>query len=289
MPCPRSTRWPRRSTAAPSASPPSWSVSAPSRPTSRTSCARPSPRSACGWRSSPTRPTTTCARRPSPRWRRPTGWSGRSTICSPWPVAGARERPSPSTSARSCGRAPPRGARTTRRRPVLSWCAPATASRPVPRPARCQQALDVLLENALRHGGGEVSVTVTTLGDHVIIGVGDQGPGVAPGREDAVFGPARTAAEGTGLGLPLARALLEATGGRLHLGRPGRPSSRWCCRGLRWLSPLPAHAPSQKFAAVSRANPERGQDAGSARYREYRADRGRRLATGMQPRLPAVF
>lgn len=90
-------------------------------------------------------------------------------------------------------------------------------------PGALQQALDVLLENALRHGDGEVTVTVTTLGDHVIIGVGDQGAGVPPGREDAVFGAARTPSEGTGLGLPLARALLEATGGRLHLAVPRPP------------------------------------------------------------------
>jgi signal transduction histidine kinase len=87
-------------------------------------------------------------------------------------------------------------------------------------PGALQQALDVLLENALRHGAGEVSVVVTTVGDHVVIGVGDQGAGVAPGLEDAVFDRAPTSLGGTGIGLPLARALMEAGGGRLRLATP---------------------------------------------------------------------
>lgn len=87
-------------------------------------------------------------------------------------------------------------------------------------PGALQQALDVLLENALRHGGGEVSVRVTMAGEHVVIGVGDQGAGVGPGLEEAVFDPTPTPPGGTGLGLPLARALMEAGGGRLRLATP---------------------------------------------------------------------
>ena len=106
-------------------------------------------------------------------------------------------------------------------------------------PGALQQALDVLLENALRHGEGEVSVLVTMAGDHVVIGVGDQGAGVGAGLEEAVFDPSPTPPGGTGLGLPLARALMEAGEGAYALRPLGRSSSRSCCRRLPRLRALP--------------------------------------------------
>ncbi|MDX6556716.1 MAG: hypothetical protein QOD86_2911 [Miltoncostaeaceae bacterium] len=81
-----------------------------------------------------------------------------------------------------------------------------------------EQAIDVLIENAMRHGAG--AITVATSGDHGVarVSVTDDGPGPDPGRD--VF--TRRDGETGGIGLPLARALVEAGGGRLT-HNPGPP------------------------------------------------------------------
>lgn len=86
---------------------------------------------------------------------------------------------------------------------------------PVPqvraRPAAIGQALQVLLDNALTHGQGDVTVWLEPVrrGSRtwVRLCVGDEGPG--PSEDDLTTGGGR--------GLPLARALIEAEGGRLVL------------------------------------------------------------------------
>jgi two-component system, OmpR family, sensor histidine kinase KdpD len=84
-----------------------------------------------------------------------------------------------------------------------------------------QQALNALLSNAAAHGGGDNLIEVSTArdGSMLIISVGDRGPGLAPGEENKVFekfyrGP-RTRPGGLGLGLSIARQLVEAHGGEL--------------------------------------------------------------------------
>ena len=69
-----------------------------------------------------------------------------------------------------------------------------------------RQSLDVLLDNALRHGSGAVTVTVEPLGGSVLVEVQDQGTGFAAG-----------AAPGTGL--LLATRIVEHAGGSLLLRR----------------------------------------------------------------------
>lgn len=104
------------------------------------------------------------------------------------------------------------------------------------RPAAVGQALQVLLENALQHGAGAVTVRVgPTLPDTdgaagVRICVHDEGPGPDP----AVVGPRAGADRGgsplpvqRGRGLVLARSLVEAEGGRLTLERT-EPGTRAC-------------------------------------------------------------
>jgi signal transduction histidine kinase len=78
--------------------------------------------------------------------------------------------------------------------------------------AALRQALDVLLDNALRHGDGAVTVTVEPLGDSVVVEVTDEGPGLA---DDAV----------QGTGLRLAASLVERFGGDL-LVRRRKPQPR---------------------------------------------------------------
>lgn len=78
-----------------------------------------------------------------------------------------------------------------------------------------EQTLDVLLDNSLRHGAGATRVTARVASGGVVVQVDDDGPGVDPARVDSIF--ERHAGAGTGIGLALARTLVEADGGRLMM------------------------------------------------------------------------
>jgi signal transduction histidine kinase len=86
--------------------------------------------------------------------------------------------------------------------------------------ARFREALGVLVDNALRHGGG----TITISGRHsdkdtIVVEVSDNGDGVPSELAPHVFDRGVSGAASTGVGLALARALIEADGGRLELAR----------------------------------------------------------------------
>jgi signal transduction histidine kinase len=78
------------------------------------------------------------------------------------------------------------------------------------------EALDVLVENALQHGEGPVTVTVRQAGAALAVDVADAGGGF-DGDPEAAF--ARRAGDGHGIGLALARSLVQAEGGRLLVTR----------------------------------------------------------------------
>jgi PAS domain S-box-containing protein len=78
--------------------------------------------------------------------------------------------------------------------------------------AAARQVLGVLIENALKHGTGAISVVARKVAGGVALEVSDEGTGIEPD------GPRRRS-DGTGMGLDLARALAEAEGGRLLLRR----------------------------------------------------------------------
>ncbi|MEE4543094.1 HAMP domain-containing sensor histidine kinase [Streptomyces sp. V4-01] len=82
------------------------------------------------------------------------------------------------------------------------------------------QILDTLVDNALVHGRGRITLTATDVGTGVALEVGDEGPGPARAG-DGVFGSTQHDGHRHGIGLPLARSLAEAEGGRLLLRRPG--------------------------------------------------------------------
>jgi signal transduction histidine kinase len=85
-------------------------------------------------------------------------------------------------------------------------------------PGALAQALDALLDNALHHGAGTTTVTARRGRDgHVRIQVRDEGPGIEPGAERSIFERHVSLRGGTGVGLALARTLVEADGGRLEL------------------------------------------------------------------------
>jgi heavy metal sensor kinase len=99
-----------------------------------------------------------------------------------------------------------------------------------------------LLDNAVQHTppGGSVTVLLGTASGTATIRVADTGPGIPEADRDRVFDrfvrldPARSAASGGGLGLPIARWIAEQHHGTLSLD----PSPRGCVFVVRL--PLPA-------------------------------------------------
>jgi signal transduction histidine kinase len=85
------------------------------------------------------------------------------------------------------------------------------------------QALDVLIDNALRHGRGRVTVVVDQRDSRSFINVSDEGPGLPKGAEAEIFDRGRSLRGGDGVGLHLARELVAGDGGQLVL-RSARPA-----------------------------------------------------------------
>jgi signal transduction histidine kinase len=96
---------------------------------------------------------------------------------------------------------------------------------------RCAQVLDNLIANAVKFAGtgGHIQVTVSERGEHAILEVSDDGPGI-PVEEQALiferFARASNASEravpGAGLGLTVVRAIVEGHGGEVGvLSAPG--------------------------------------------------------------------
>ena len=94
-------------------------------------------------------------------------------------------------------------------------------------PDRLRQVLRNLLENAMRHGGGgPILLEAARDGDTIAIQVVDEGPGIPDDQLDRVFDrfyrtdPSRARdTGGAGLGLAIARQLVEAWGGELDAER----------------------------------------------------------------------
>ena len=91
-------------------------------------------------------------------------------------------------------------------------------------PDKVEQILGNLVENAVRHGAGTVTIVVEPAAGAVAVAVRDQGEGIAPDLVPRVFrqfwrGKRRG---GTGLGLFVVKGLVEAHGGAISVGRaPG--------------------------------------------------------------------
>ncbi len=91
---------------------------------------------------------------------------------------------------------------------------------------RLHQVFLVLLNNAIAYSNpkGKVIVELTSSGDHVLAIVKDEGIGIEADEVDQVFERYRRGinagkyhAEGVGLGLPVAKAIVEAHGGKIEL------------------------------------------------------------------------
>jgi two-component system, OmpR family, sensor histidine kinase KdpD len=92
-----------------------------------------------------------------------------------------------------------------------------------------ERVLVNLLENAAKYtpAGSTVIVSAEVLADQLSISVSDNGPGLPPGQEDAVFekfarGQRESATPGVGLGLAICRAIIDSHGGKITgFNRPG--------------------------------------------------------------------
>jgi len=114
---------------------------------------------------------------------------------------------------------------------------------------RLLQVLLNLLANAVKFvpaGSGRVQLRLTERAAGVRVEVQDNGPGVPPAQQQLVFekfrqgGDARDRPQGTGLGLPISRRIVEHFGGRLWLkSEPGQGA----CFGfdLPWAPPAATH------------------------------------------------
>jgi signal transduction histidine kinase len=107
-------------------------------------------------------------------------------------------------------------------------------------PLRLRQALGNLVDNALRHGDGEIVVRARPSGAGVDLEVSDAGRGFEPGFADRAFerfarGDRARARGGSGLGLAIVRAIAEAHGGRAEIvsGRGGATVRVWLPAGAR--------------------------------------------------------
>jgi two-component system, OmpR family, sensor histidine kinase BaeS len=110
-------------------------------------------------------------------------------------------------------------------------------------PDRLGEVLANLLANALRHtpAGGQVEVAATRHGRDVALAVTDTGEGIPPNLLERVFerfyrvDRARTRGQqaGSGIGLTITRAIVEAHGGRI------RAESQGTGRGARFVATLP--------------------------------------------------
>lgn len=82
---------------------------------------------------------------------------------------------------------------------------------------KLEQALINLLDNALQESGGPVEASVSvTADDDLLLTIRDHGKGIPAGEEEHIFEPFHTTrTKGTGLGLAVARGIVEAHGGSL--------------------------------------------------------------------------
>jgi signal transduction histidine kinase len=90
-------------------------------------------------------------------------------------------------------------------------------------PTRIREAVGALVDNAIQHGSGTVTLSARAVENSIVVEVSDAGAGVPEELVPHVFDRGVSVGSSTGLGLALARALVEADGGRLELSRARPP------------------------------------------------------------------
>jgi two-component system sensor histidine kinase KdpD len=116
------------------------------------------------------------------------------------------------------------------------------------------QVVANLVENAAKFApeGTMIRVYARRLPDAVEVSVSDEGPGIPPGERDAVFAKfyrvqrAGGRVAGSGLGLAISKGLVEAHGGRIHIG--AAPGGGTCVTFTLPLPPASAEPPGGRSA-----------------------------------------
>jgi two-component system, OmpR family, sensor kinase len=109
-------------------------------------------------------------------------------------------------------------------------------------PKRIDQALGNLVENALVHGAGVVTLSARAAGSQVELHVTDEGPGFPPGFAERAFDRFSRADDarrrsGSGLGLAIVQTIAQAHGGTASVSANGESDV--------WIS-LPAEPATSK-------------------------------------------
>src|SRR5262249_26809423 len=124
---------------------------------------------------------------------------------------------------------------------------------------RLRQLLANLVSNAIKYSpdGGEVRLVIDRQPGEAIVRVSDQGIGISPKDLPQLFQPfsrlnPHAAANGTGLGLYISRAIVEAHQGRFAVpGDPGSGSPSEVPPPLRAHGQAPPRPPERPAAAPS--------------------------------------
>jgi signal transduction histidine kinase len=106
-------------------------------------------------------------------------------------------------------------------------------------PLRVEQVLTNLLSNAVKYtpAGTSIRVRVTLEGDHALVCVADQGPGLPPDEQERIFDryfrtdvARRSPRSGVGLGLYISRQLIERHGGTIWVESTPGAGATFCFR-----------------------------------------------------------
>ena len=116
-------------------------------------------------------------------------------------------------------------------------------------PQRMRQALGNLVDNALRHGDGEVALSARAVDGSVAIDVADQGPGFDGDIASRAFerftrGDSARTRGGSGLGMAIVQVVAEAHGGSAEIA-PGPGAT------VRITLPAASGAPQARLREVS--------------------------------------
>lgn len=121
-------------------------------------------------------------------------------------------------------------------------------------PARIEEVLVNLLDNAVRYGEPQVGITIAAQARDTLVEVSvmDRGPGVPEDKSEVIFqkyGQVQSGQGGSGLGLFICRRIVEAHGGSIWVESPPK-SEQHGSRFVFTLPTLPEQIPDARVSPV---------------------------------------